>query len=151
MDVQPNENFFELKVSQEGSARILRLFRLVRLLFAIALLCSLMFLGLSVVRLVFIGRYNSIPDVLLKAEILTSPIYAIVVTLLFIGQVYCYFHFTRLCRKAIELQQADLFNYAFKWLIRHALITIIILIIEFIMCIFYLYVTIHTLQKYPAP
>jgi hypothetical protein len=151
MDSQPNENFFELKVSQEGSARILRLFKIVRWLFLVALLCSLMFVGYGFLRLFTIDRYDDIPDWQFQAEIVASPVYSIIVTILFLVQTHSYFHFTRLCKKAIQLQQADLFNYSFKWLIRHALVSLNILIIEFLMGCFSFYVAIHLLQKYPAP
>jgi hypothetical protein len=150
MDSQPNENFFELKVSQEGSARILRLFRIVRWVFLISICCSCVFISLGIFRISFL-RYDSQMDALLMAEMIASPIYIFVVTVLILCQSYSYFHFTRLCKRAIALQQADLFNYSFKWLIRSSLISLIALIIEFLMGSFTLYVIIHALQKYPAP
>jgi hypothetical protein len=150
MDPQPNENFFELKVSQEGSARLLRLFRIVRWMFLISICCSFIFIGHSILR-VFFFRYGMGADGLLRAEIIATPIYIFVVTILFLFQTYSYFYFTRLCKRAIELQQADLFNHSFKWLIKSALISLVAWIIQVIMGGFSLYVGIHALQKYPAP
>lgn len=150
MDPQPNENFFELKVSQEGSARILRLFRIVKWMFLTSICCSIVFIVHSILRITF-QRYDPQLDGLVKAEIIAGPVYILIVTLLILYQTYNYFKFTRLCKRAIELQQADLFNYAFKWLIRSALISLVILIFEFIMGSFTVYVMIHVLQKYPAP
>ena len=52
---------------------------------------------------------------------------------------------------SIGLQQTDLFNHTFKWLARHALLSLIILVSEFAFTAFSFYVAIHLVHKYPTP
>lgn len=151
MDVQPTENFFELKLSQEGSARILRIFRLVKRMFVVAILWSMVLIAYSIFRIYHINRFDSLKDWQFQAELIATPVYVLVVTAFLLFQLYSYFHFARLCKRAIELQQADLFNYSFKWLARHALFSFIILVTEFLMSCFSFYVAIHLVMKYPTP
>jgi len=150
MDAQPNEDFFELTVSQEGSARIIRLYKIVKWIFAATIFLSLVFLTMSYLRYIFFKRYEQDSDYLLQLEGNIYPIYSIIWNILWIVQVYCYFHFTRLCKKAIELRHAELFNASFKWLLRSAVLFLVVLAIEFVVSTFQIYIQIQLLQKYPA-
>jgi hypothetical protein len=149
MDAQPRENFFEITVSQEGSDRIMRLFKTVKWLFGASIVMSAIIQVVSFVRLSFYLKLYDGGNFIVKAETVILPIYSFLYTVLLLGQIFSFFHFTRLCKKSILLRQADLFNYSFKWLIRSATFSIIMLVLEFLMSVFTMYALINYLSKMP--
>jgi hypothetical protein len=150
MDAQPNENFFEITVSQEGSDRIMRLFKTVRFLFAFSIVLGIIFIGVGYLRFIFYSRLTYSNNPFFKAESVLLPVYTVLLTVLMFGQLYSFFHFTRLCKKSIQLRQADLFNYSFKWLIRSALFSGCMFIIEILMSFFTMTELIYLLRVTPA-
>lgn len=150
MDAQPNEHFFEITLSQEGSDRIMRLFKTVRWLFLGSIVLSAAFLVLGYMVLIFRDSIPGEQSFIFRAETLVNGVSTIVGVVLMLGQLYSFFHFTRLCRKSIQLRQSDLFNRSFKWLIRSAMFSIALVIIQFFLALFTIYVVIILLNGQPA-
>jgi hypothetical protein len=150
MDAQPNENIFEITVTPEGSERMMRLFKMVKWLFAGAIVLGLAFLLLSSLRYVFYSRITFNRTFLIDLEAVITPVSTVVITVLMIGSMYSYFHFTRLCKRSIQLRQTDLFNYSFKWLLRSCMFSLSLLLVELLMAMFSIYQVIYLLRRMPA-
>jgi hypothetical protein len=150
MDAQPNETIFEITVTQEGSVRIMRLYRTVKTLFGISIVMSVIFQAASFYRLLFYLKIYDTGSWISRTETIAYPIYTLLYSILLVGQIYCFFHFTRLCRKSIELGNADLFNHSFKWLTRSAAFSLVTFGIELLMAVFSFYATAIYLNSMPA-
>jgi hypothetical protein len=150
MDAQPNEHFFEITLSQEGSDRIMRLFKTVRWLFLGSIVLSAAFLVLGYMILIMRDRLPGEKSTIFRVETVVSLVFTVVGVALMFGQLYSFFHFTRLCRKSIHLGQSDLFNYSFKWLLRSAVFSLSIVIFQFIYLLFSMYVVINLMRGLPA-
>lgn len=150
MDVQPGENFFEITLSQEGSQRLLSVYKKARWLFAGGIILSAVFLVGGYLGLMMRSKIPGEKYLLFKIETVVNVLYVVLGTVLTVWQLYVFFHFTRLCRKSIQLGQSDLFNYSFRWLVKSAKISIAALILQFCMTLFSMYVTIYFIGKMPA-
>jgi hypothetical protein len=111
------QDMFEVTLSQEGAAYLLRLYKLTQWVCVLAIIVSLILLTNSFTLIYKNNRYYAKAD----WQTMIYPVYAVLASVITLTQFYCYFRFTLLCKKAIQLQQADLFNYSFKWLLRNTI------------------------------
>ena len=150
MDAPQNENFFEISLSQEGTERLMRLFKLVKILFAFSIVLSALLLVLAYLRIILYSTTSANEHILLKIEAIVNPTYTILLAILMLAQLYSFFRFTRLCKKSILLRQTHLFNYSFKWLIRSALFSMTAMVFEFLIVGFSIYELNYFLSLLPA-
>jgi hypothetical protein len=123
MNPTPAEEFFSIHLSQEGAHYVQRLYKLIRWAFAMAL-------GFNMLLIVHgFMLYNRTAHVEVQGNFSlflgarVYPVFMVVMSLMSSIQMFFYFHFTRLCKKAIDTAQPDLFNYSFRWLYRNTVIT----------------------------
>jgi len=135
MNQSPETDFFEIKLSSQGAAFLLRLYKATRWLFTLVIILSAFLLIGAVARYFTLQRYYNQRSLKVYQGII-SPVYTVVVTILSLFQVYYYFHFSRTCKKGIEQQQTDLFNSSFKWLFRNTVLACFILVLQIIFFVF---------------
>lgn len=137
--ITPNaeNNLFDVSLSSEGAGYINRVYRITRWTFIIGIL-------FSVIQLVNIGtRFRMVNSATglqggdwLSIVTYIYPVVEIVSVILTLLQLYFFFNFTRIGNKSIELQQSELFNESFKWLLRNTMVAITMVILEtFLLCL----------------
>ena len=119
MDNIPENNLFEITLSQEGAGWLLRLYNITRWLFIMGIVMSFLSVLSMILRHRFYMAYN-IPQHWIDLSI--RPIFEGVLLTVTIIQLYYFFTFSRTAKKAIEQQQSDLFNESFKWLLRNTIL-----------------------------
>lgn len=134
--IPPNRenNLFEISLSSEGAGYLNRVYRITRWTFMLGIL-------FSVIQLVNIGtRFRMVTSSTnlqggdwLSIVTKIYPAIEIVSVILTLLQLYFFFNFTRIGNKSIELQQSDLFNDSFKWLLRNTRVAITMLVLETIL------------------
>jgi hypothetical protein len=132
----PQNNLFEVSLSAEGAGFINRIYRINRWLFMLGIF-------LSIVQLINIGirfRMYDSSKYLQGGDwmsIITKiyPLIEIVIVVLTIIQLYFFFNFTRIGNKSIDLQQSDLFNESFKWLLRETRLAAAMFILQTVLLI----------------
>jgi len=132
MDNLPENNFFELSLSQQGASWLLRLHKVVRWLIIFFILLSLVVLLEFAIKYRTYLRYKG-DSWLFIIQTRIYPVVEIIVLIIAVIQNYYFLHFTRACKKSIEMQQADLFNESFKWLYKMAVLIAIMNMIQFMM------------------
>jgi hypothetical protein len=136
MDKMPENNFFQITLSPQAANWLLRVCKITVWTFAMACtLCVLTLVGVGIRLLLFsqtIGdSWTSI------FQTVAFPVFEVVFVILSFIQLSHFYKFTRLCRKGIELQQADLFNESFQSLLKNSLTVIVIVVLQLVStCLF---------------
>ncbi|AEV98355.1 hypothetical protein A4D02_22615 [Niastella koreensis] len=136
----PENNLFEVCLSAESAVLFNRVFRLARWLFLLGIFMSIIQLANIGIRFRMYNPPRSLQDGGLIL-ILTSiyPIFEILMVVLTVTQLYFFFNFTRVGNKGIELQQSELFNESFKWLLRETRLALILFVVETLLLVFAMY------------
>jgi len=146
---QSSENdLFGVTLTPSGSAYLLRLYNLARVVFIFAILIELIFLAETWLQNKLYARNYDNLDLLTYLSLNIYPIYSFVVSVITLVQIYFFLYFARQCKKAIQQQQTDQFNASFKWLYRNCVCACILFIIVFIARSFFLYGQYYTFQNY---
>jgi len=130
----PENNLFEVSISAEGAGYINRVYRITRWLFMLGIF-------MSIVQLINIGlrlrMYDSanLQDGVWQILSKIFPLLEIIIVVLTLVQLYFFFNFTRIGNKSIELQQSDLLNESFKWLLRETRLAAALFVIQTMMLI----------------
>lgn len=139
MDNIPENNLFEISLSQEGASWLLRLYKVTRWLFVLGIILSLLFVLSLILRYRIYMRYNIPHNWITNVEMKILPIFEGVLMVVTIIQIYYFFTFSRTAKKAIEQQQSDLFNESFKWLLRNTLLASVMFVMHLISVAFSIY------------
>jgi hypothetical protein len=132
----PENNLFEVSLSVEGAGYINRVYRITRWLFMLGIFMSIVQLTNIGIRFRMYGSstYLQGGDWM---SIITKiyPLIEIVIVVLTIVQLYFFLNFTRIGNKSIELQQSDLLNESFKWLLRETRLAAAMFVLQTILLI----------------
>lgn len=139
MDSIPENNLFEITLSQEGASWLLRIYKITRWVFILGICLSVLYLTSIVLRYSLYMRYDT--DNNWSSIFLTKvfPFFEAMGVIVSFIQIYYYVTFSRTCKKGIEGQQADTFNDSFKWLYKHSVIAILLVIFYSIMALVGIY------------
>jgi hypothetical protein len=135
MDTIPENNLFEITLSQEGASWLLRIYKITRWVFILGICLSVLHLTSVVLRYLFYIRYQADNNLLSIFHTKVFPFFEAVGVIVSFIQIYYYVTFSRTCKKGIEGQQADTFNDSFKWLYKHSVIAFILVIFYSIMAL----------------
>jgi hypothetical protein len=139
MDNNIPENFFELTLSQQGANWLLRLYKITRWLIIMGIVLFLLGFINIILQYNLYLQYKTPNNWLEIVQTRIYPAFEGVALIITIVQLYYYFTFTRICKEAIEQQQSELFNNAFKWLLRNTLTACVMFVMHFIGTSFVLY------------
>ena len=139
--LNPENNLFEVSLSAEGADYFKRVYRITRWVFIIGIFFSVVQLVNIGTRFSMYGSSTAFRGGSDWVSILTKiyPVIEIVTVILALAQLYFFYNFTRIGNKSIELQQSELFNESFKWLLRNSLVAIIMFVLDTIMLCFATY------------
>jgi hypothetical protein len=137
----PQNNLFEVSLSAEGAGYLNRVYRITRWVFIVGIFFSVVQLVNIGIRFRMYGSSSVFRGSSDWLSILTKiyPVIEIITVILALAQLYFFYNFTRIGNKSIEVQQSDLFNESFKWLLRNSLVAIIMFVLDTIMLCFATY------------
>lgn len=131
MDNNPENNFFQINLSQQGANWLLRVCKITVWTFTIAVILCVLTLVSVGIRLWLFDQ--PIEDNWISiVQLVIFPILEVVVVIISFIQILHFYKFTRLCKKGIELQQADLFNESFQSLLKNSLTVIVIAVLQLV-------------------
>ena len=127
------EDVFEVRVNATGSAYMQQITRIVKFMYIGAFALSVLLVFSLILRFAAYSKLmNSIP-LLGRLQIYSSYFYIIIIIVLLPAQLYYYLRFCRGLNEAVDYSNSANFNESFSWLLRHAVISLFMLIIEFLM------------------
>ena len=140
MNTPTEEEFFTVTLSEHGAGYILRVFSIIRWTFLLAIIASICFLSLHWFRYFeYYAKYEIKDSTALLIQLRIEPIAMGITAALNIVQIITYFRFVQLCKRGIATRQPDMFNKSFKWLVRNAVVSCIIVVIELAFAILNIY------------
>ena len=139
-NITPSENnFFELTLSQQAASWLMRIGKISRWVFIASIgLSLLVFIDIGIMNALYM-RIKLDNNWLSIFQTRIYPGFQVISIIIAIFQNYYYLKFGRTCKKAIETQQSDLFNESFKWLLKNALVTFTLIVLQWVMIAIALY------------
>jgi hypothetical protein len=135
MDTIPENNFFEITLSQQGASWLLRIYKITRWFFILGICLSFLYLTSIALRYVFYIRYKSDNNWLSIFHTKVFPCFEAMGVIASFIQIYYYVTFTRTFKNGIEQQQSETFNDSFKWLYKNTVIAFVLVIFYIIMAL----------------
>ena len=132
------ENFFNITLSQQGAATLLRFNKIVRWLFILVTVVAVILLINAGIKYRLYMRY-SISTWFSFFQLKVFPIAEIVMVVISVVQNYYLFSFARENKNSIELQHTDQFNESFKWLLKAAVVAGLLAVLQFVFMVLILY------------
>lgn len=139
-------NFFDVPVGDNGAAYMQRLFSFARWIFGISLVITVLITIYLYVYIRMTKMFAATSGMMYVAKYVTTT-HMVLVAILLVVQTFCYRRFRAMGVKTIQTGQEAVFNLAFKWLVRHGIATLVLLIVELINMVFQLFLNIHLLQQ----
>jgi hypothetical protein len=136
MDNIPENNLFEISLSQQGASWLLRLYKVTRWLFVLGIVLSVLFFINIGLRFRINMRYTTPDNWLSVLQLNLYGLFDTVVVIITFIQIYYYFKFTRTCKMGIEELQPDLFNDSFKWLFKNTVMASVMFVLQLILACF---------------
>jgi hypothetical protein len=129
MDSSTEKDLFQISLSQQGANWLLRVCKITVWTFTLAtILCVLALVSVGIRLWLFDQPIEDNWISIVQSVIF--PILEVVVVIINFIQMLHFYKFTRLCKKGIELQQADLFNESFQSLLKNSLTVIVIGVLQ---------------------
>lgn len=131
MDNLTEKDLFHISLSQQGANWLLRVCKITVWTFTLAtILCLLTLISIGIRLWLFDQPVED--NWISIVQLVIFPILEVVVVIINFVQILHFYKFTRLCRKGIELQQADLFNESFQSLLKNSLTVIVIAVLQLV-------------------
>lgn len=129
MDSSTEKDLFQISLSQQGANWLLRVCKITVWTFTLAtILCVLGLVSVGIRLWLFDQPIEDNWISIVQSVIF--PILEVIVVIINFIQLLHFYKFTRLCKKGIELQQADFFNESFQSLLKNSLTVIVIAVIQ---------------------
>jgi hypothetical protein len=144
MEQVQSENFFDIRISQQGLLHLNASARITKLLFWFAIGCSLLVL-LNILLLQFFYAKRNLINVRSLTSILDTiayPVLGLGDVFILLWQFYIFKKFGTVCSKAINESDELLVNQSFKLLHRYTRVALLQICIVFIMYILSAYMAI---------
>ena len=132
------ENFFNITLSQQGASTLLKLQKIVRWLFILVIVASVMLLINIGMKHRLYMRYT-INNWFTLFQLKIYPVVEVVILAIGFVQNYYFLRFVNAGKKSIELQQPDQFNESFTWLLKAGVVAGILVILQMIIVCITLY------------
>jgi hypothetical protein len=132
MENMPENNFFQVTLSQQGANWLLRVSRITSWLFVLGSITCLLHLASTFIRYFKFGEFPDDGSWKMIFQIYVVPVFDVFFVVLTFIQLYYFYKFARLCKKGIGLQQADLFNESFQSLLKNTLLAAVMFVLQFV-------------------
>jgi hypothetical protein len=139
MDNMPENNFFQITLSQQAANWLLRVSRITSWLFILGCISCCLHLLSIFLRYAIYEEFTNNGSWEMIFQLYVFPVFEFLFIVVTIIQIYYFYKFTRKCRKGIELQQADLFNESFQWLLKNTLLAAVMFILQLVFIFLVLY------------
>jgi len=141
MEKMQDENLFDIRVSREGLMDLHGSARITRLLFRLAICCSVL-IFLSILLLQFFYIKKQVINTNSSISILRTIVYPVVGLLdiiIVIWQFYVFKQFGDRCKKAVKESDESLLNQSFKFFYRYARIALLQIFVTIVLYLIVLY------------
>jgi hypothetical protein len=132
MDHKPENNFFQINLSQQGANWLLRVCKITSWLFILGCVVSVLsIINISIRYFTLYNAYFFDGSLSSVFQLIAFVFDVLIIPVTFI-QIFYFYKFTRRCRQGIELQNADLFNESFQLLLKNSLVAIVIFVLHLV-------------------
>ncbi|HWJ91533.1 MAG TPA: hypothetical protein VNR87_10510 [Flavisolibacter sp.] len=131
-----DEDVFEVRVNATGASYMMQITRIVKFMYVCSFAMSVFYIFSLFFRYVAYSRLMYRLPPIARLQVYTSYIYIFIISLLLPVQIYYYLRFCKGVNAAMDYADSGRLNESFTWLLKHAIISLMILAVNFLMGIF---------------